>query len=237
MEPELFDGAVLLGDTCVVADVHLGLEDSLRGTGLNFPLNEGDRLRQRLEGVMDRFEPGRFVLNGDILHEFGRIPRGLDERLDELLELLESRVDEVVLIEGKHDRMLETVTDREVLREYRVDGALVLHGDAEPGDLSDGQDSLRDAGSPGLYVIGHEHPAIEIEGEKRCCYLLGEARGAEVLVLPAFNELSRGVTVNRMGREDFMSPLLRDAANLRPLVEAGDEVLEFPPMGEIRRFL
>jgi len=238
MEFELYRGAAYLDDTCVVADIHVGLEDALYREGWNFPIGEENHLAEKLKDVADRFEPERFVLNGDVLHEFGRVPKGLGDKLWSLLQPLECRVDEVVLVEGTHDRMLESVMDREILESYRIGRALVLHGDMEPGDISGEQSDLQSAWAPEIYVQGHEHPAIEIEGEKRQCYLKAEVDSVEVLVLPAFNEMNSGTAVNRMRSRDFMSPLLRRANRVRPVVETeGGELLEFPPLDEMRDFL
>ncbi|MFC6726746.1 metallophosphoesterase, partial [Halobium palmae] len=94
---------------------------------------------------------------------------------------------------------------------------------------------------PRLYVVGHDHPAIEIEGQKRPCFLYGPGvyRGADVLVLPAFNRLARGVTVNGRWGSDFQSPLLSRVNEFRPVVYDTDsqETLEFPPLGKLRRML
>lgn len=235
MEFELYRGAAHLDGTCVVADLHVGLEDALYREGWSFPFEERNHLRRKLRDVADRFEPERFVLNGDILHEFGRVPEGLDEKLRDLLEALEFRGADVELVEGTHDRMLREVTDREVLTSLREGPALIQHGDSEPEEE---QSSLGDAGALELYVQGHEHPAIEIEGEKRQCYLLADLGDADVLVLPSFNEMNSGTAVNEMRPRDFMSPLLRRADSIRPLVETDDsEVLEFPPLEEMRHML
>jgi hypothetical protein len=91
------------------------------------------------------------------------------------------------------------------------------------------------------YRVGHDHPAIEIEGRRRPCYLYGEGvyRGADVLVLPAFTRLAAGTPVNGARTGDLMSPLVREVGSFRPLVrdEAAGETLSFPPLAEFRRLL
>jgi hypothetical protein len=92
-----------------------------------------------------------------------------------------------------------------------------------------------------LYLVGHDHPAISIEGRKRPCFLYGpdSYRGGDVLMLPAFSRLAAGATVNGMRTSDFQSPLVTDADALRPVVYDPDreEALSFPPLGEFRRLL
>jgi metallophosphoesterase superfamily enzyme len=102
-------------------------------------------------------------------------------------------------------------------------------------------------------VIGHVHPTIGIEGDRRPCFLRGEGtyRGADLLVLPAFTRLAPGVAVNDMRTGAFDSPLVTDADRLAPVVvdpgggddgvDAGEgsagEPLRFPPLGEFRGLL
>lgn len=110
-----------------------------------------------------------------------------------------------------------------------TDGTLVCHGHEEPGERAE------------RYVIGHDHPAIVIEGRRRPCYLHGEGvyRGADVVALPAFNPLATGTAVNRLSPGDPSSPLLDDVRAFRPVVWDGDadETYVFPPLGSSRAFL
>jgi metallophosphoesterase superfamily enzyme len=91
------------------------------------------------------------------------------------------------------------------------------------------------------YVVGHDHPTITIEGQRRPCYLVGsdQLRGATVVMLPSFNTLNAGVEVNQMRAADFQSPLVTDADRLEPVVwdESGRETLRFPVLGEFREML
>ncbi|WP_348612326.1 metallophosphoesterase [Halobaculum rarum] len=92
----------------------------------------------------------------------------------------------------------------------------------------------------GLYVVGHDHPTIEIEGKRKPCWLYAERgfRGADVLMLPAFTRLAGGVEVNDMSAREFQSPFVTDADALRPVVARADgDAVEFPPLGEFRRLL
>lgn len=209
--------------TCVAADLHLGLADALRRKGVSFPLDEEERLLERLEALIDRFGPETLVLDGDVLHEFGDIPPGLGEKFGRMMGFLEGWVEEVVLLEGSHDKMLPFISEDEVEAEYRIGDVLILHGDEEPG-----------ARWPSTVVMGHEHPAMEVEGGKVPCYLVAKLEGSEVVVLPSMNGLTRGVTVNEMEPDDFMSPILRRSRAIRPIIELEDDLLEFPALTEAR---
>ncbi|MFB6177566.1 MAG: metallophosphoesterase [Halobaculum sp.] len=115
-----------------------------------------------------------------------------------------------------------------------LDGpVLVRHGHEAP--------PTAETADAGLYLIGHDHPTIEIEGKRRPCYLyVPDAVGeTPAVMLPAFNRLPAGVTVNGMSGSDFQSPFVTAANPLRPVVwdETADERLSFPPLGEFRRLL
>ena len=247
-------------DALVLADLHLGKGEA---AAVELPLT--GRVVERVDALVERFEPGTVVLAGDVLHSFSRVTGAVVESFDDLRARL-ADVD-LRLVAGNHDGSLEslcggaggatgdagtthggadgdsvdgvdagdgrdppaTVTGA-VLDSYRLpDGTLVCHGHEEP------------AGDAPRHVIGHDHPAIRIEGKRRPCYLYGEGvyRGDDVLALPAFNPLATGTLVNRMGRHDPASPLLADVRTFRPIVrdEAAGETYVFPPLGSSGAFL
>lgn len=226
------DRAVFLphADALVVADLHVG---RAAASDVEVPLGERADLTERLDAALDRFSPGRVVVAGDVLHEFGRVSHRAAETLDALDATCRAAGAELVLVTGNHDGMLETVWDGERHEGYRVDDGdrtvLVCHGHEEPSEEAD------------RYVVGHDHPTITIEGQRRPCFLAGEAvyRGSDVLMLPAFSRVASGVEINGMRARDFQSPLVTDADALRPVVwdPGGEDALTFPPLGRFRKLL
>lgn len=209
-------------DTAVVSDLHVGLERALYDEGMSMPLHERETLLEKLEDVLDYFEPGTLVFNGDVHHSFGGLS-GAAGTIEALRDAAVDRGVDPVFVEGNHDTMLDQVVDSR--ERYGVGNVLFIHGHEIPVDLPDA----------GLYVVGHDHPALEVEMQKTRCYLLGPFRDAEVLMTPAFNPLVRGVVVNRMESRDFMSPFIRgDFGEFRVAVESDDGVLEFPRIREFR---
>jgi hypothetical protein len=152
------------------------------------------------------------------------LPSGVEGTLSAVERRIEGSGAELVAVEGNHDTMLESLLAAE--SQCSVGDALICHGHDLP------------EGSAPLYVLGHEHPAITIEGRKRPCYLVGPAAdGGRALVLPSFTRLAPGTDVSRARR--FRSPLLDRPGAYRPIVrdEAGDETLWFPPLSEFRAML
>jgi putative SbcD/Mre11-related phosphoesterase len=231
MDAAFRDRAVYLPDedALVVADLHVGRDAASQ---LELPLGEREDLTRRLADLLAAFEPGELVVAGDLLHAFDRVPEGVEETVTALRRTVADAGAQLIAVEGNHDPMLASVTESlgaEVCDEYRIGSTVVHHGHAEPEKDAD------------RYIVGHDHPAIEIEGTRHPCLLYGPGtyRGADVLVLPAFNRLAPGTTVNGMWTADFQTPLVTDADALRPIVwdEDAKETLSFPPLGKFRPLL
>ncbi len=237
LDAEFRDRAVYLpdADALVCADLHVGRDER---SNVELPLGERDDLLDRIDGLLATFDPSEFVVAGDLLHSFDSLSDGVERTVGDLADAVADAGAECSLVAGNHDTMLDAVVEGpagervgSVGAERRLPGAdaLVLHGHERP-----------DADAE-LYVCGHDHPAIEIEGRRRPCYLYGEGvrDGADVLVLPAFTRLAPGTLVNRARRDRFQSPLLDRAGAFRPVVRDDDaaETFWFPPLDELRSML
>lgn len=215
-------------DALVVADIHVGRGEDSR---VEFPLGEREDLVERLGDLLDRFDPAEVVVAGDLLHSFSRLPERVAEDVEAVREVVDRANASLVVAPGNHDTMLEAVEGVETEPAYRLGngGTVVCHGHERPDTDAD------------RYLVGHEHPAIEIEGQKHPCFLYGPGvhQGADVVMLPPFSRLARGTVVNGMTGRDAQSPLLSSVRDFRPVVyddEAG-EALAFPPLRELREHL
>ncbi|ERH10077.1 MAG: putative ICC-like phosphoesterase [halophilic archaeon J07HX64] len=222
----LRDRAVVLEDVLVLADLHVG---KAAASNVEVPVGAGTDMVDRVATLCERFDPRAVVVAGDLLHSFNTVPRLIEETLDGFREATRGVDAEVVVTPGNHDTMLDVVWGGTTTGEYRVGDTVICHGHVEPDAEAD------------RYIVGHDHPTITIEGHTRPCYLAGEAvyRGADLLMLPSFNRLVSGVEVNEMSATDFLSPMIRDADALAPVVRDTnrDETLAFPPLGAFRQHL
>ncbi|AGB36443.1 metallophosphoesterase [Natronococcus occultus] len=230
---ELDDRAVYFprAETLVLADVHLGRAAS---SPVEAPLGEATDVAERLEALLAARNPETVVIAGDLLHSFSRIPRGVERSLAELVDRVEDAGASLAVTPGNHDAMLASAFDGETASSYRLadEETVVCHGHERPSGATTGTSR---------YVLGHEHPAIEIDGRKRPCFLYAPptADRAGVLVLPAFTRLADGRTINRLRSTDLHSPLIENLEDCYPAVydDSSGEALWFPPLGESRRFL
>ncbi|WP_435182867.1 metallophosphoesterase [Halobellus sp. EA9] len=215
-------------DALVVADLHVGRASA---SDVAFPLGERRDLRDRLDARLAAFDPGTVVFAGDVLHRFGTVTERSRETVAELAGACRDAGSEPVFVRGNHDAALDRVRDgvRDVYVASEDPRVVVCHGHERPEIDAD------------RYVIGHDHPAIAIEGRRRPCFLDAPDahRGADVLMLPAFSRAAAGVEINDARGSDLQSPLLDRLDDARPIVYDGDagKALAFPPLGEFRQLL
>jgi putative SbcD/Mre11-related phosphoesterase len=215
-------------DALVVADLHVGRSEA---SEVEFPLGERRDLLERLRALLAASDPETVVFAGDVLHRFGTVSERSRETVEQLAEACRDAGCRPVFVRGNHDTALDAV--RGDVRDAYVAGGdpriVVCHGHEEPSVDAD------------AYVIGHDHPAIEIEGQRRPCFLNAPAayRDADVLMVPAFSRLAAGVAINDARAGDLLSPLLDDLDDVRPVVydDEREEALAFPPLGSFRRLL
>ncbi len=230
MEFEPRDRAIYLPDlgTLVCADLHVGRDVT---SEIELELGEHEDLTSRFEALLSRYEPSTVVVAGDLLHSFDRVPTGAADTVRTLAGLADDAGCRVVVTPGNHDTLLEELWDGPITPEYRPEGTSVVitHGHVTPAMAAE------------WYVVGHDHPTIEIEGVRRPCYLYGTDQygGAGVVMLPSFSRLPAGVRVSEMTAAEFQSPLVTDSGSLRPIVYDDDsgETHTFPPLSELRQYL
>jgi hypothetical protein len=226
---EFRDRAVYLPttETLVLADLHLGREAA---SSVTVPLGESTDLLDRLAVLQSAFEPTRIVFAGDLLHSFSAVPEAVVRTVEELYTTCVDDGVEVVAIEGNHDRLLDSVWSGPIESAIKLDdGTVICHGHEEPDLRGD------------RYLIGHDHPAIKIEGVRRPCVCVDKSgyRDSELVVLPAFTRLAGGVELNHLRASELQSPLITAVDSLCPVVWDSNrqKALRFPPLGEFRRLL
>ena len=233
MDPEYRDRAMFVAETLVLADLHFGKAEA---STVELPVGAGADCVERLTALLDHFDPAEVVLAGDVFHSFSYMPDSADEALSGVARAVRDAGARLVVVEGNHDTMLDAAYAGDLHDEYALETdsgerVVVAHGHEEPDRVAD------------CYVIGHDHPAIEIEGQKRPCFLVGDGayRRSDVFVVPPFNRLVEGLSVNGRlgGSRPELSPLVTAVGQFRPVVydDETDETLTFPPLSQFSRML
>jgi hypothetical protein len=205
----------------VVADYHAGIECGLQREGVELD-SRADARRQRLLSLLDRTSPDRLLVLGDLGHAIGDPWDVEREEIESLLDSVTDRLP-VTVVRGNHDGDIEAIAEpfgRVSLTPghgTRIGSLGFAHGHTWPSP---------DVLSADVLCVGHEHPVVNLEdevggGRVERVWLRGEAvpepfaefHGTdlpvpdELVVFPAYNDLSGGTWVNVEGQE-FLSPFL-----------------------------
>ncbi len=170
----------------VIADMHLGYEESLAREGIKIP-NSLERMIKRIRKILHEKNAEKLIILGDVKHSIGKYHRLGD---------LESLDAEIIIVKGNHDGGIESLIKAEV---YPPSGFSMgdygfIHGHSWPDE-----EVMRKK----YVLMGHIHPEISLEdslGKKHRfpCFLVGsltetgrEKYGANprIFVLPAFNPM------------------------------------------------
>ena len=208
---QAFPGVRMTSDLCIwmeseatiaIADLHIGLEGVLEAEGMHLPRIQTESMRDSLMRIVDRYQPERVLILGDLKHEFSH---NLGQELAEVRQVVRQLRDgaEVWVAKGNHDNFLASLAkqlDLRVETTFRLGGVSMMHGhmDSEERPL----------------VIGHEHPSVRLFDSigaylKLPCFLHFEKE--RVLVLPAFSPLAPGMDFTNATKGRALSPVLRDA--------------------------
>ncbi len=187
--------AVILGKTCIISDLHLGIENVMVEKGFSVPRMQIPEIVDDIRRIVRTYSPKRIVIAGDLKHEFSR---NLPYEWEDVGILLEELSDlEVIVVRGNHDNFLPAILSKygvEMVDELEVHGWMVVHGHKEcDGDR---------------IIMGHEHPAVKIRYRGAVydykCYI--RVKGS-IIVLPAFSPIVTGVDL--LSSDGFLSPILK----------------------------
>src|SRR6056297_1069267 len=165
-------------NTLIISDLHLGKSGHFRKSGIAAPQLINQTNIRRLVSVINRIEPDRLLILGDLFHS---------DVNREWFQFEEWRAGhnqlDIVLVAGNHDSLHRSFYDRanlSVCHQLKQEAFRFIH------DLPD------DSVTGGEFTFsGHIHPGIVIRGKGRqsvrlaCFY-----KKARQIILPAFGEFT-----------------------------------------------
>jgi len=216
--------------TLLISDLHFGFEAELAEKGVRIP-SQTWKLRNLLVELAEIVRAERLVVLGDLKHqvplsswiEWREMPKALEDvgRLGV----------EISLVPGNHDGGIKAMLGDRVSympsRGFLLEAerrVFAFHGHTWPG---------AEALDADVIVMGHLHPMVSIRTDvgavlKRKTWLLlrgdrkvlaeklgtrTRRKGAlELIVMPAFNPVLTGLSVNALTPRDRLWPLMRSGA-------------------------
>jgi len=228
---EIFDLSLLIDDTMVIADLHLGYEQYLNQQGVMVPSFQFRNIIERIDLIQDISGAAEIVINGDLKHEFGKLSRQENREIARTLDHLQGNFRKITLIKGNHDPLIPHIphtSNIRILETLEISGFLLTHGHIIPEPV--GGDTV---------IIGHEHPCVGLRSgeriEKIKCFLKGPFRDKGLVVMPSFNFVTEGSDILH---EAILSPFLREAGIQDFLVYGVEdfEVFEFGTVRDLMEF-
>ncbi len=205
LDPIPDEPAILIdGETLVIADLHIGIEVELGKAGIFLP-SQTMKMAQKVIQIIEKMDARSLVVLGDTKH-FIPGTAALERRdipyfFSSLLEF----VDDVHVVAGNHDATVKPY----------IPGAVKFHG---PGGFTIGRVGFvhghawpsRTVMKSTALVMGHNHPAVvlidELGGKSiQPCWVRFRFKRKikghlqiprEGLLVPSFNELCGGATIN-----------------------------------------
>ena len=193
----------------VIADLHIGIEKELREHGLN-PQPQTEKILKSLVSICEKYKPEEIILLGDIKHN---IPSSTFQERKDVKNFLEQikNLSKIHIIPGNHDGNIHKLAPEDVIY-HPSDGFILenigfVHGHRWPN-----QDVMK----CDQIIMAHTHPTVMLTdrlGYKSFepCWLKGyfiksklkerypDALNPEILIVPAFNPLCGGISVNGEG--------------------------------------
>jgi len=220
MKPLLDEPVLVHRKNLILADVHLGIEAVLLKSGVNLP-SQIKKYTERILNLVEKAGATKLIFLGDVKHGIPVTSRYEKKNLPEFFSALKGI--ETHIIKGNHDGMIEKLVPEEVEvhnREMVLGKYLLTHGNKwvhEPGKCT-------------TLVMGHNHPAIEfqdplgfrsfervwIRGKLYAKLLtpeVGHNQLKETIIMPAFNELARGIAFN--DGKDFLGPYMHGIVRVK----------------------
>ena len=213
-EIEIVDLALLINkNTLVISDIHLGYEEALIHQGYLIPRHQYKDILERLNNILNKTKPKTIIINGDLKHQFGSI---LNQEYKDSINFLSYLINKykVILIKGNHDKILNVIAEKVNLKTqlfYNKGNIYIFHGDFIPKDLFFANSKI--------IIIGHDHPAISLEKNKRFekykCFIKGKYKNKLLIVQPSFNTLTIGTNILK---EKMQNPLIRNIKDFEVII-------------------
>lgn len=203
----LKEGALVIGKTLIIGDLHIGIETDFASKGVTIPY-QTEKIQKQISKLVKQNKIKHLVFLGDLRHKLPLPSRQEQREVPEFLEYFTKKC-KVSIIKGNHDGELEKLVPKQI-EVYPSAGfieneILFTHG--------------RNKSMKGKYntiIMSHIHPSIEFWSsgirmvEPAWVRTKLKDTDTEVIILPSFTHLRGGAAINS---SNFKSkcPILKKA--------------------------
>ncbi len=213
--------AMIVEDTLVIGDLHLGIEYELYRSGFSLP-STINKILKLILSIIKETNVKRLILLGDVKHNVPEISFQESKEIPIFLGEL-SKLIEVHIVPGNHDGKIEDITPKSVVvhsrRGFLLNDAYFNHGHTWPGN---------DFIKAKTLVMAHIHPAVEfldslgyryiepcwlkckLDSRKMREKYKTKVKCKEAIIIPAFNPIITGTPVNRENENQPTGPLIKN---------------------------
>ena len=162
----------------LICDIHLGKAEYFQQNGIPLTNNSDANNFSRIKTIVKKYSPEKLIILGDLFHSKYSLDKTLQQKVENLPELLKTNVELVV---GNHDVGC-SIKNIKIFDVKKTKNITYSH---EP---------VNSTGSKTLNICGHYHPKLYLRsnGDKLSfrCFAMDSNRNT--LFLPAFGDLTGG---------------------------------------------
>jgi len=216
----------------IVGDLHLGYDYMIQQSGVLLPENQIKEITEELEEIFkkikkDKEKLDKIIFLGDIKHSFAYEWKEKNY-FNEIYDFLKQNFEEknIIFIKGNHDTIDYSFNKK--LVDYHIEESIAfIHGDKNFPEILDKKIKT--------LILGHLHPSIilsdkqGIKKERYKCFLIGNFKGKEIIILPSFLSTIEGSPVNNLeDYEDYFSIIpKKNLKEFSIFIVGKDDVYEF----------
>jgi uncharacterized protein len=188
----LKEGALIIGKTLVLGDLHLGIETDFASGGITVPF-QTEKVKERIDKILKSHKIDHMIFLGDVRHKLPLPSRQEQREVPGFLKYFSDKV-KVSVVKGNHDGELEKLVP-ENTKVYDSVGFVenniyFTHGRTKP--IKEDYD---------IIIMSHIHPSVEfwssgIRMVEHCWVKTKTNDGKEIIVVPSFTYLKGGSAIN-----------------------------------------
>ena len=162
----------------LICDIHLGKAEYFQQNGIPLTNNSDENNFTRIKTIVKKFNPDKLIILGDLFHSKFSIDKTLQQKVEDLPELLKTNVE---LVLGNHDVGCD-IKNLTISKIRKTKNIIFSH---EPVILENNKI---------LNICGHYHPKLYLKnnGDKLSFRCFAMDKNKNVLYLPAFGDLTGG---------------------------------------------